>query len=117
MIFLIFGCGDDFVPPLDPVSDADLPCQSVDAVGVWESVPADDADCSWMFYAANTTYVFSHPLGREPRAVLPYISFVSSGTGATLATGDVAVLQGQSESSVILTNGQNQNFWIRLVLF
>lgn len=112
------GCGNketngNFVP----VEADELPCQSLDGLGVWESTPSNNPECPWFYYSANTTYAFPHALQREPRAVLPYIAFDRLGIGATLASGNPVILIDQSETSVTLRNAQNQDFWLRLVVF
>lgn len=113
-----FGCGNqenenDFVL----VGLQEFPCQNTDELGVWESTPGSNPDCPWFPYDSNTTYVFPHTLQREPRGVLPYIAFDRLGIGATLASGNPVILIDQSDTSVVLRNAQNQDFWIRLVLF
>ena len=115
------GCGDDSVSgELVPVSLEDLPCQSVDEVGIWQSAPPADfavGDCQWFRFRANTTYVFDHPLDRIPSMVLPDIAFAPDGVGATLASGNEFLQLARTETTVTLRNGQNQEFWLRLALF
>ena len=99
------------------VPDSDLPCSSVSAEEIWESTPAAISDaCLWFDFRAQTTYEFEHPLGREPRIILGYISFAEDGTSSTIASGDVFLILDATDATVTIRNGQNQDFFLRLVL-
>lgn len=123
-VALFLGCGDSAngspggEPVLVPL--ADLPCQSVNEVGIWQSAPPPESavgDCQWLYYAPHTTYVFDHPLGRVPSSVQPYVSFEPDGTASTLASGNEFLHLASTETTVTIRNGQNQLFWLRLVLY
>jgi hypothetical protein len=119
LIALAAGCGDLDEGETIEVSLADLPCQMQNAVGIWESAPPPpiaDEQCLWFSFDPNSTYVFQHPLGRIPSIIIGYIAFESNGTAATIGSGNVLLINGADESTVTIRNGQNQRFWLRLVL-
>jgi len=112
------ACGDPGGETVE-VSLDDLPCQSLSADGIWQSAPLPPSatgDCSWFFFAANNTYIFDHPLGRVPSQVVGLISFNEDGTASTIAAGNVFLVVAADESTTTIRNGQNQPFWLRLVL-
>ena len=115
---LISACGDSGGATVE-VSLADLPCQMQNTAGIWESAPPPpitDEQCMWFPFDANNTYIFEHPLGRVPSVILGYIAFGSDGTSATIGSGNVFLINGADESTITIRNGQNQSFWLRLVL-
>ncbi len=119
LIALATGCGDPDDGETIEVSLADLPCQMQNAAGVWESAPLPpitDEQCLWFSFDPNNTYVFEHPLGRVPFDVNGFIAFGSDGIGATIGSGNVFLIIEADESTITIRNGQNQRFWLRLVL-
>lgn len=120
LVALGTGCAD---PSADggtiEVSLADLPCETENAVGIWESAPPPpitDEACMWFPFGTNTTYIFEHPLGRVPSFIIGYISFATDGIAATPGSGNAFLVNGADESTVTVRNGQNQFFWLRLVI-
>lgn len=113
------GC-DDLGGDEIEVSLADLPCQSLGASGIWESnplPPITDSECLWFLFGANNTYIFEHPLGRVPIDVGgSLISFNDDGTSSTIPSGNVFLVLAADESTITIRNGQNQTFFLRLVL-
>jgi hypothetical protein len=118
LLALAAGCGDSGGDTIE-VSLADLPCQMQSAQGIWESAPLPpitDEQCLWFLFRANNTYVFEHPLERVPFEVTGYIAFNSNGTASTIASGNAFLVDAADDSTITLRNGQNQDFWLRLVL-
>ncbi len=118
LLALAAGCGDSGGDTI-AVSLADLPCQMQSAQGIWESAPLPpitDEQCLWFLFRANNTYVFEHPLERVPFEVTGYIAFNSNGTASTIASGNAFLVDAADDSTITLRNGQNQDFWLRLVL-
>jgi len=116
---LAIGCGDSDGAAVVEVSLAELPCEMQNAAGVWESAPPPpimDEQCMWSSFRANTTYIFEHSLGRVPSVIIGYIAFGSDGTSSTIASGNVFLINGADDSTITVRNGQNQHFWLRLVL-
>ncbi|MCZ6806294.1 MAG: hypothetical protein O7F08_05025 [Deltaproteobacteria bacterium] len=119
LVALISACGDSGGGATIEVSLADLPCQMQNVAGIWESAPLPpitDEQCMWFPFEANTTYIFEHPLGRVPSVIIGYLAFGSDGTSATIGSGNVFLINGADDSTVTVRNGQNQHFWLRLVL-
>jgi len=119
LVALATGCGDPGDGGTIEVSLADLPCQKLNTAGIWESAPPPpitDEACLWFPFATNTTYIFEHPLGRVPSFIIGYIAFGSDGTSATPGSGNAFLINGADASTVTIRNGQNQFFWLRLVL-
>ncbi|MEM8605721.1 MAG: hypothetical protein AAGF92_01350 [Myxococcota bacterium] len=120
LLLLGLGCGDSSDGAPIEVTLADLPCQSVDDVGIWQSAPPPEqavGECTWFLFGANTTFVVEHSLGRTPSVVLGYIGFEADGIGSTLGTGDVLLHDASTDTAVTIRNNQNQTFYLRLVLF
>lgn len=118
IVALVWGCGESGGETIE-VSLDDLPCERETEDGQWEShpwPPLEDDACRWFPFSANNTYVFEHPLGRVPTLVVGYIAFGSDGVGATVASGNVLLVNGADASTVTLKNDQNQDFSLRLVL-
>ncbi len=118
LVALATGCGDSSGETIE-VSLADLPCQMQSAQGIWESAPLPpitDEECLWFPFRGNDTYIFEHPLARVPFEVIAYISFNSDGTGSTIASGNAFLVDAADDSTITIRNGQNQDFWLRLVL-
>ena len=119
LITLATGCGDPSGGETIEVRLADLPCQMLSPEGTWESAPfppITDDQCLWFSFDPNTTYIFEHPLGRIPFDVSGFIAFGSDGIGATSGSGNAFLIIEADESTVTIRNGQNQRFWLRLVL-
>lgn len=100
-----------------PISE--LPCEMTNDDGAWESHPLPpiaDEQCYWLEFRGCSTYEIAHPLGRIPSVVLGYTSFDPDGTFSTIGSGNSFVVQEASDATVTLRNGQNQLFYLRLVL-
>lgn len=110
------------------VSASELPCSMVDEeTGLWESHPfpvigddgspaLEDEACRWLEFRGCSTYRFENPLDREPTLVVGYTSFEPDGQFATTGSGNSFVVDGTSESEVVIRNTQAQLFYLRLVL-
>jgi hypothetical protein len=115
------GCGDG---PCGGSEDrtltaADLPCSSLGSNGVWESHPLPpivDEECYWLEFRACSTYRFENPLGEAPKVVLGYTSFEEDGRYSTVGSGNSFVVDEVTDSEIVIRNGQNQLFFLRLVL-
>jgi len=118
--FFTTACGDPCGTPEDrlvPISE--LPCEMTNDDGAWESHPLPpiaDEQCYWLEFRGCSTYEIAHPLGRIPSVVLGYTSFDPDGTFSTIGSGNSFVVQEASDATVTLRNGQNQLFYLRLVL-
>ena len=114
------GCGDPCGASEDrlvPLSE--LPCSMTDAEGLWEShpfPPITDEQCYWHELRGCSTYEFEHPLGRTPTLVVGYTSFEQDGRFSTLGSGNSFVVDESNDSTVTVSNAQNQLFYLRLVL-
>lgn len=115
-----FGCGggpcggsEDRVVPL-----SELPCSMTTDSGVWEShpLPPVEEQCKWLDFQGCSRYEFENPLGRIPTQVTGYLSFESDGRFSTPGSGNSFIIDGASDSSVVVRNAQNQDFYLRLVL-
>ena len=124
---VVTACGraeaDEIRVPLDSLACDDL------ADGRWESAPLPTIDgtcrcggeaCGWIPFHGRDTVEVEHPLGRTPALVVPYVAFdedgYENGSGGTLASGDVALILGVSDTVVTLKNNTNERFVLRLVL-
>jgi hypothetical protein len=116
------ACGDPCGDPEDRQVLADeLPCSMTNAEGVWEShplPPIDDEDeqCYWLEFRGCSKYEIQHPLGAVPTLVVGYTSFDQDGSFSTVGSGNSFVVQEANASTVTIRNGQNQLFFLRLVL-
>ncbi|MFW6023163.1 MAG: hypothetical protein ACOC9O_00325 [Myxococcota bacterium] len=110
------GCDDPDADRVITVQPEEL-CESVDpATAIWESAPWADPACPWIDYPSEAAVVVPHSLGREPRVVLPYLSFHADGTDSTLASGNIAQVLDVDDATVTLANATEQAFFLRLVL-
>ncbi len=82
--------------------------------GTWET--SSWFDEPWLRYPGSAEIEVAHPLGRVPAIVVVYISFSENGEDSALASGDLARLEGISQSSVTFENGTEQDYYARLVL-
>jgi len=110
------ACGDseDRRVPL-----SELPCNRTDANGVWEShpfPPFESEECNWLEFRGCSTYEIEHPLGRKPIDAIGWTAFNADGYFSTPASGNSFVVDGASDSTIIIRNAQNQLFYLRLVL-
>ncbi|MEM7434560.1 MAG: hypothetical protein AAF436_05360 [Myxococcota bacterium] len=117
---LAMACGGSSPAEEIEVPLSDLPCESTNVNGVWESAPLPPLavdECSWFLFQDNATYVFEHPLGRVPIDLTgSLISFNEDGTASTPPSGNVFLVVAADETTVTIRNGQNQAFFLRLVL-
>jgi uncharacterized protein (DUF2126 family) len=91
----------------------------MDANGQWESHPFPpimDEQCYWLEFRACSIYRFENPLGQAPTTVIGYTSFEQDGRFSTTGSGNSFVIDGVTDSEVVIRNAQNQLFWLRLVL-
>ena len=107
---------------------AEMPCAGIDlATGAWASHPfpisvGDMGDggtsgtCGWSRFDRRERLVVSHGLGRTPSVVLVYLSFLESGVGGSLASGDIARIMAVDEDEVVLENRMDEAFFLRLVV-
>jgi hypothetical protein len=114
------GCGD----PCDAAEDrlvplSELPCSMTSSEGIWESHPLPpiaDEQCYWLEFRGCSKYEFEHSLSRTPTLVVGYTSFEQDGRFSTLGSGNSFVVDEVNDSTVTIRNGQNQLFYLRLVL-
>jgi hypothetical protein len=111
------GCDASDDPTSIVLTEGDLPPSAgTDAAsGIWQSVGFDSGD-AWHDYPGGVTLSIEHGLGRAPRVVLVYISFESSGSGATLASGDLAQIDAVDATTVVVHNRTDADLFCRLVL-
>ena len=119
MLAVTAACGSSTNEPVEvPLSE--FPCQGFSAEGDWQSAPGPpDAvgECVWFLFEDNATFIFEHPLGRVPfSAGGSLISFDEEGTNATIPSGNVFLVVEWDENTATIRNGQNQTFFLRLVL-
>lgn len=114
--------GDPALGDLSPLlADSRL---FVDADGEsrsWESGPwaAEDPTMAtaWLPYQPRTLIHITHPLGREPVAVLVYLSFVQEGSSPALAEGDLARVVDATDTDVTVWNDTAGTYFARVVIF
>lgn len=115
----VIGCGASGGDTID-VGLSELPCESTGTTGIWASnppAPVEESECLWFLFEANNTYIFEHPLGRVPASFGgTLISFNDDGSAGTPPSGDVFLVIASDESTITIKNGQNQSFFLRLVL-
>jgi hypothetical protein len=120
LVTLGTACGDlcgETEDRLVPMSE--LPCNTTNANGVWEShplPPIDDARCYWLEFRGCSKYEIEHPLNRVPIEVVGYTAFEQDGSFSTPGSGNSFVIEDASDSTVTIRNAQNQLFYLRLVL-
>lgn len=120
VLVLGIGCGD----PCDGSEDravllSELPCSAMGADGRWEShpfPPIADEQCYWLEFRACSVYRFENPFDQAPTTVIGYTSFEADGRFSTTGSGNSFVIDGVTDSEVVIRNAQNQLFWLRLVL-
>jgi hypothetical protein len=108
------GAAEDRLVPM-----SELPCSMTNAEGLWEShpfPPIADEQCYWLEFRGCSKYEIEHPLGREPSLVVGYTSFEQDGRFSTIGSGNSFVVEETSDSTVTISNAQNQLFYLRLVL-
>ena len=120
MLLVGIGC-TDIVPVDDIYTLGDLACASTFGPegAHWQSTTWGDAaapGCEWHAFSARSTLTVEHPLGDPPAIVLVYVSFDASGRGATLASGDIALIDTVNDFEVTVRNNTNENFFARVVL-
>lgn len=115
-VLALGACGSDTDEVVD-VALGDLACEMTNA-GSWESAPLPPASetCSWLRFEGKTSYEIEHGLGAAPVLLFGYIAFDPSGVGASLAVGDTLVVLAADDTSVLIRNRTNQDFFLRLVL-
>jgi hypothetical protein len=121
MLMVAFGCGggpcagsEDRTVPL-----SEFPCSKMNADGLWEShpwPPIADEECYWLEFRACSTYRVENPLAETPTTIIGFTSFAPEGTFSTVGSGNSFVIDGVTDSEIIIRNTQNQIFWLRLVL-
>ena len=108
------GQAEDRVVPM-----SEMPCSMTKTNGVWEShpfPPIADEQCYWLEFRGCSKYEIQHPLGAVPTLIVGYTSFDQDGSFSTVGSGNSFVFQEANASTVTLRNGQNQLFYLRLVL-
>ena len=98
----------------------DLACASGGGVEPWESAPwppATAGACGWLDYPARVTLEIAHGLGRTPRDVSVTLSFSEDGSLSAPAAGDSARIVAVDDRAVTLSNGTNEDFFVKGVVF
>ncbi|MEM1418420.1 MAG: hypothetical protein AAGH15_26230 [Myxococcota bacterium] len=99
----------------------DLACASGGDAVPWESAPwppASEAEgCGWLDFGARVTLEIEHGLGRTPRDVGLTISFFPDGASSAPSAGDTARILSVTETAVVIENGTNEDFFLKVVLF
>lgn len=80
----------------------------------WQSAPWTGAP--WIAYSPRAQIRITHPLGRTPRTVLVYLSFVEEGTTPALAAGDLARVLTVTSSEITIWNDTNGTYFARVVI-
>lgn len=114
---LASGCDPSSDPTSIVLTASDLPPSAGrDMTGdTWQSVGFFSAD-AWHDYPGGVTLSIEHGLGRAPRVVLVYLSFESNGSGATLASGDLAQIDSVDATNVVVHNRTDADLYCRVVL-
>jgi hypothetical protein len=117
LFVLAAGCDQATDPSAIVLTAGDLPASAgYDmASGTWQSVGFAAGD-AWHDYPGRATLSIEHGLPRAPRVVLVYISFESDGSGATLASGDLAQIDAVDATSVVVHNRTDADLFCRVVL-
>ena len=102
--------------------DGGLPAAMVIPTGdAWESSPWTSPDggpeVRWLPYAPHVQLQVEHGLGRQPTAVVTYISFVETGLDPSQAAGDLARLVDITPDHVTVWNDTNGSYFARIVVF
>ncbi len=113
-LVLLVGCGNAHADERVELSETDLPGASLDARGVWESVPLSGT--AWNSYPGRATLVFPHQLGRVPRIVQVFLAFDESGRGAGLAAGDLARVMAATDQAIEIKNDTDGDYFVRVVV-
>lgn len=112
------SCGDASAQdPIDVFAE-DLPCASA-AGESWESAewpPFESAECRWMEFDGRRTYRIAHPLGRRPQGIQLFLSFNEDGRDAAPSAGDPTRIIAVNDDTLVLRNGSNQDFFLKVVL-
>ncbi len=106
--------GDDFFYSSDA---PELANASVSPEGVWESAPWPGPGVTWLPFPGRATVEVEHGLGRVPRVVLAYISFVEDGGQSALAAGDLSRVITIDASTIAVRNDTNAQFFVRFVAY
>jgi hypothetical protein len=110
------GCDPSSDPTSIVLTASDLPPSAGSAMGgTWQSVGFASGD-AWHDYPGGVTLSMEHGLGRAPQVVLVYISFESNGSGATLASGDLAQIDAVDATNVVVHNRTDADLFCRVVL-
>ena len=117
LLFVLAACDQSTDPSSIVLGAGDLPPSAgYDmASGTWQSVGFDAGD-RWHDYPGRVTLSIEHGLPRAPRVVLVYISFEPDGSGATLASGDLAQVDGVDATTVVVHNRTDADLFCRVVL-
>lgn len=96
-----------------PVGAPELARASVDPTShIWESAPLTGANL--LPFPARAQVLVEHSLGRTPRNIQCYLSFVQMGGSPALAAGDLCRVVGADDQSVTVWNDTNGNFFVRI---
>lgn len=108
--------GGDDLPAAGPVALDEgwqsAPMPTPDHCGVDSEGEGDD----WLEFGGRQKLEIAHGLGRTPSLVLIYVSFERRGCGGTLASGDIARIDGVDDELIRLQNGTEEDFHVRLYL-
>ncbi len=110
------GCEDANAQEHIRIGPGDLPPSAgLDATGEgWQSVGWSGDP--WQPYPGRATLEFTHDLGRIPTSVLVYLAFDRGGTGAGLASGDLARIIEVTETTVTIRNDTEAELFCRVTL-
>jgi hypothetical protein len=98
------------------VEASELPCAEMTSDGAWSShpFPPFEEECEWLDFQGCSRYVFENPLGEIPRNIIGYLAFEADGRFSTPGSGNSFVIDEVSESEIVIRNGQNADFYLRL---
>ena len=118
LLAVTVGCGggpcrgsEDRAVPL-----SELPCAEMLPDGVWAShpLPMVEEECFWLNFQGCSRYAFENPIGQKPISVIGYLSFEADGRFSTIGSGNSFVIEETNESEIVVRNGQNADFYLRL---
>lgn len=119
LLVVTYGCGDGPCRGSEDrmVTAEELPCaEMTDESWASHPFPPLDEECFWLDFQGCSRYEFENPLGRVPLNIIGYLSFDQDGRFSTPGSGNSFIIDEVSESEIVIRNGQNADFYLRLAV-